>query len=129
MTDNQTHQTYLLVERIPSRLSQITNLSEAQTLKILLAVLRGLDELEEIYGLVGLTENSICFNEQGKVKIWINSDLSSLHPVILAKDKSFSTMVQILSQIVNMISLKCFNETFLNPFIRKLHDHRIYSFI
>lgn len=33
---------FLLVERIPSRLSQTKNLNEAQTLKVLLAVSRGL---------------------------------------------------------------------------------------
>jgi len=52
-------------------------------LKVLYASFRGLEELEETYGFVELTESCICFNEDGKVKVWVNSDLSSLHPARL----------------------------------------------
>lgn len=122
-TDSRTNHTYLLVERIPNRLSEVMTLNESQTLKILFAVLRGLQELEETYGVIGLTDSCICFNESGKVKIWVNSDLSSLRPVFPLKGHGdrHSKIVHNIGQIVNMVERKCFNSGFLRQFVRKLH--------
>jgi hypothetical protein len=47
--------TMLLIERIPSRLSELSTLSESQTLKVLYSVFKGLEQLEENYGYVHLT--------------------------------------------------------------------------
>jgi hypothetical protein len=43
-----------------------------------------------MYGVIAINEGCICFNEAGKVKVWVNPDLSSLHPISNLKEHSSS---------------------------------------
>ena len=125
--DNRSNQPYLLIERIPNRFSEVATLTEPQTLKILFAVFRGLEELQEIYGIVGLNESCICFNGLGKVKIWVNPDLSSLHPILVLKEhcSNENKIIYNIQQVIKMVERKCFNSSFLEPFIRRLGENKI----
>lgn len=40
--DERRHQNYILVERIPNRLSEVNTLTESQSLKVMYAVFKGL---------------------------------------------------------------------------------------
>lgn len=53
--DSKTEQCYLLIEPIPSRLSHLSQISTNQLLRVMEGALKGLAELEETYGYVGLT--------------------------------------------------------------------------
>ena len=95
-------QKYVLIERIPSRLSEVSILNEAQTLKVLCATFRGLANLQPNFGYFGLTESCICFSQSGIVKIWVNPNLSILTP-IRSFEPQYNITNRIIDQVIRMI--------------------------
>ena len=112
-------QKYVLIERIPSRLSDISILNEGQALKVLSSTYRGLANLEPMFGYFGVTESCICFNSEGNVKIWVNSNLSSLTP-LRRFDPQFNIRNRIIEQVLQMVERKCFNPVLFYGFKNKI---------
>ena len=69
---------YLIVEEIPTRLSEVNRLLNfRERLSILAATFSALHTLSYVYGPIMIQDNLIGFNRQGKVKIWINNNFAS----------------------------------------------------
>lgn len=49
-----------------------------------MAALEGFEKLFQIAGSFEVTEDLICMDRDGKVKVWLNSDLSKCEPVYRA---------------------------------------------
>lgn len=72
---------YLLIENIPVRLHEVNSyLNFEERLSILAVTFSALHTLNFVYGPLFINENSIGFNEQGKIKVWINDHYSSNQP-------------------------------------------------
>lgn len=61
---------------IPYRLSDVHDLSESEALSVLRSAYSGFNTLSTFYGPIEPYEDLICFNEEGKTKVWANSNLS-----------------------------------------------------
>lgn len=53
--DPKTGDTFLLIERIPNRLSEVVTVNENQMLKVLYAVYMGLAEMENLFGVFNIS--------------------------------------------------------------------------
>ena len=70
----------LYLERIPARLGSISCVAEKDIFGIFSQSFRGFWDLYEKIGSFNISENMICFNQYGVVKVWINSDLTATEP-------------------------------------------------
>jgi hypothetical protein len=73
---SQSSNSQVFVERIPYRLSNITDLSQVEGLTVLRGAYYGFSTLSKMYGLIEPYEDLICFNEEGYPKIWVNANLA-----------------------------------------------------
>jgi hypothetical protein len=72
---------YALVENIPSRLNKYKGcLSFEQVLYVLTTAASGYNTLNSFFGPLEPREDMICFNQDGKVKVWLNENLSLNDP-------------------------------------------------
>lgn len=67
----------VLVERIPYRLTSVNDLSTNEAFSVLRSAYSGFNTISNFYRNVEPYEDLICFNEEGKCKVWISSNLSS----------------------------------------------------
>ena len=80
---------YLLLEYIPVNLSHINpRLNIQERFSILAIVFSALHTLSYRYGPVFLTENMINLTEKGRVKVWVNDNLSSNTPSYMTRSPS-----------------------------------------
>ena len=66
----------------------------------------------------------MCFNEEGKIKIWVNHNLGLSVPVIDLNNREYPSskiIVNNMMQIISMIEKKCFNTSLLRNFIKKIN--------
>jgi hypothetical protein len=71
---------FLYTERIPIKLSDIKDIPYPDNLYILQASLEGFHTVYHKTGFFEIQEHMVCINRQGKVKIWINDNLSKKYP-------------------------------------------------
>ena len=94
-----TEQKYLLMERIPNRLSQVEMINQTQSLKVLYATFKAMSNLQPLFGFFTLTQSCICFNHLGQVKIWVHPNLSLVRPLkIYAPQQNITN--KIISQTI-----------------------------
>ena len=71
-----TYHIKVYIERIPLRLSNITDVPFPENLYILHEALHGFKILHEKVGYFRICEEMVCMSEDGTVKVWLNPDLS-----------------------------------------------------
>lgn len=67
-------------ERIPYRLSEIQNISLAETFYILQETLVGFKTIFEKYGPIRIDDNMVGVTPDGRVKVWLNENFANNHP-------------------------------------------------
>lgn len=70
----------IFIEHIPLRLNKVNDIPYPDVLHIYHQSFRGFAELYEKVGFFEPTESLICINQQARVKIWLNEDLSKSVP-------------------------------------------------
>lgn len=70
----------VITERIPHRLADAPQLTEAESLYVLDRSLQGFETAYEKCGPMGVNDRMIGFNNEGHCKVWVNEDFSSNHP-------------------------------------------------
>lgn len=68
------------IEHIPVRLSDITDIPYPENIYILRNCLLGFKQLYNIIGYFKPTEELVCIDKYGEVKVWMNPDLSKNYP-------------------------------------------------
>jgi hypothetical protein len=63
-----------------ARLADIKDVPFPENLYIVQAALRGFYFLFEQVGYFSISEDLICMNQEGNVKVWLHSDFSSTRP-------------------------------------------------
>ncbi len=95
---------HLYIEHIPLRLSQITDIPFPDNLYLLKACLKGFYYIFLHTRVLDIKEDHICLTEEGKVKVWMNSNLAkntpSLTNIFRNGKKSELTIVR---EIINMV--------------------------
>ena len=77
---------YALIENITSRLNQYRGrLSLPQALYVLATAAAGYNTLNSFFGPLDPHEEMICFNQDGKCKVWLNENLSVNEPSQLVR--------------------------------------------
>ena len=71
-----TYHIKVYIERIPLRLSNITDIPFPENLFLLKEALKGLKILYEKVGGFRISEDMFCMSDEGIVKVWLNPDLS-----------------------------------------------------
>jgi hypothetical protein len=64
------------IEHIPVRLSDIEDIPYPENIYVLLSSLAGFKKLYQIAGYFKITEDLVCMDKDGRVKVWLNPDLS-----------------------------------------------------
>lgn len=84
MNDQESHKGLtIMMERVTCRLADIGVVRFGEMVYVLEQCLKGLQALLEHFGKPYLIdEDTICFNSQGKCKIWINENLTKNKPNI-----------------------------------------------
>lgn len=70
----------MYVEHIPVRLSDIQDIPFPENLYLLYSALDGFEKLYRTIGYFHISEELICMDKDGQVKVWLNPDLSKCHP-------------------------------------------------
>lgn len=66
---------------MPVRLSDIEDIPYPENLYVLFSCLDGFEKLFHFVGYFRPEEDFICIDRDGRVKVWLNSDLSKCHTV------------------------------------------------
>lgn len=70
----------IYLEHIGVRLSQIQDIPLSDSLFILLEALTGFEQLYHHAGYFQVEEEQICVDKGGRVKVWVNGNLSKNYP-------------------------------------------------
>lgn len=70
----------LFLEHINHRLSEIDHIPYPDVLHMYHQAFRGFAELYDRVGYFEVEDDLICMNQHGKVKVWLNRDLSKATP-------------------------------------------------
>lgn len=73
---SKSSEAFILTERIPKRLDAVNNLTQPEALCVLRSAYNGFNTLGSFYGPIEPYEDMVCFNEEGRPKVWLNSNLS-----------------------------------------------------
>lgn len=76
---NTNHNAKIYIEHIPVRLSHIEDIPYPENLYVLFSALDGFEKIFFWVGYFQPTEDMICVDGDGKVKAWLNPDLSKCH--------------------------------------------------
>ena len=68
------------IEHIHARLSEIFDIPFPENLYVLREALEGYNQIYDHSKFFYIEENQICVDPQGKVKVWVNGDLSINYP-------------------------------------------------
>ena len=93
----------LYTERIPIKLSEIKDIPYPDNLYILYASLEGFHTVYHKTGFFEIQEHMVCINKQGKVKVWINDNLSRQFPESIYRqtDGSEEDMVKRMIELID----------------------------
>jgi hypothetical protein len=75
-----TPKNHIFIEHIPLRLSQITDIPFPENLYLLKACLKGFYYIFLHIHVLEIKEDHICLTEEGRVKVWMNSNLAKHAP-------------------------------------------------
>jgi hypothetical protein len=97
------HAANVYLEHVALRLSQIEDVPLADALFILGEALEGYLQLYQHSGYFQVQPEQVCFDRAGKVKVWVNADLSCNYPDTdgNTKHKDEVDMVEQLVRTVN----------------------------
>lgn len=70
----------MLVEGISHRLADIGGLSSSEGLYVLKIALMGFKTIQEMVGLVKVDDSLIGLNQDGRVRVWLNSNYALNYP-------------------------------------------------
>ncbi len=70
----------IFLERIPVRLSNVSDLPSPDVLHVNKQALEGFGVLSQDVGFFGITEDHIGFNSEGVAKVWMNKDFEKTYP-------------------------------------------------
>lgn len=102
---NTSYTARVYVERIPVRLSDIEDIPFPENLYLLLSALDGLEKLYRSVGYFRPTEDLVCMDRDGRVKAWLNPDLSRCLPGAPSENarKDDSLEARMVDEIVRMV--------------------------
>lgn len=70
----------ILVERIPIRFSNVKDIPFPDILHVYEATINGFSELQKYAGNFHIDEDQIGVNDNGNVKVWLNTAYQLFHP-------------------------------------------------
>jgi hypothetical protein len=76
---NTNYSAKVYIEHIPVRLSDIQDIPYPENLYVLFSTLDGFEKLYHNVGYFKINEDLICMDKDGKVKVWLNPDLSKCY--------------------------------------------------
>ncbi len=77
---SQSYMARVYIEHISVRISEIFDIPYPENLYIMMESLEGYSRIYHHSKFFFIEENQICVDEAGKVKIWVNGDLSINYP-------------------------------------------------
>ena len=100
----------VLVERISYRLSDIVGLSSTEGLYVLKNALVGFKTIQQINGVIQVDDTLIGFNQEWKVKVWLNSNLAvnspelgKLYQKATTPNEARSNQITMVDRVVRMV--------------------------
>jgi vacuolar-type H+-ATPase subunit C/Vma6 len=94
----------IYVEHIHLRLSEINDIPYPDNLYMLMEALEGYGVIYEHSKYFLVEENQICVDEEGAVKVWVNSDLSINYPAIFMDGEHNLAEEDMAEAVINLIA-------------------------